>query len=55
MLSMLRILPFEESMLAKASELLEASHARARLLEPLLPPAYEKPVQLERFYWAVAA
>jgi GNAT superfamily N-acetyltransferase len=38
---MLEIVPFEEGMLAGASDLLAASHARARLLEPLLPPAYE--------------
>ena len=39
---MLQIVPFEESMLAEASALLAASHARARLTEPLLPAAYEK-------------
>ena len=40
---MLEIVPFEASMLVDATGLLASSHARARLQEPLLPPAYERP------------
>ena len=41
LLPMLEIVPFDASMLTEAGALLAASHARARLAEPLLPAAYE--------------